>query len=106
MTNKEILETYMLDTGLLDECLEYQFAKAGGKRQYMEDLKNDLVVEILESDNEKLNDVIKKKHQNAYLTRLIQNNLFSRSSWMWRRYVRPDIMSDEITDKEKNIPEC
>lgn len=105
MTNLEILNEYMLDNGLLDKCLEMQFLKAGAKRQYMEDLKNDLIIEILQSDNSKLNDVIQRKHENAWLTRLVQNNLFSKSSWFWRRYVRPDVMGDELTEKELNIEE-
>lgn len=82
-----------------------QFAKAGAKKQYIEDLKNDLVLEILQTDNQKLNDVVKNKHVNAWLTRLIQNNLFSNSSWFWRRYIRPDVMGDEITERELDIPE-
>ena len=105
MTNLEILNEYMLDNGLLDKCLEMQFAKAGAKKQYLEDLKNDLVVEILQTDNEKLNNVVQNKHVNAWLTRLIQNNLFSNSSWFWRRYIRPDVMGDEITERELDIPE-
>lgn len=105
MTNLEILNEYMLDNGLLDKCLEHQFAKAGAKKQYREDLKNDLVIEILQYDNLKLNDVVEKKHCNAFLTRLIQNNLYSKSSWFWRRYVRPDVMGDELTEKELNIEE-
>ena len=105
MTNYEILKERMLDSGLLDKCLDMQFAKVGGRRQCKEDLKNDLVIEILEYDNGKLNDVVAGGHENAWLTRLICNNLFSTSSWMWRRYVRPDIMGDEITDRERNIPD-
>ena len=82
-----------------------QFAKAGAKKQYIEDLKNDLVLEILQANNEKLNNVVQNKHVNAWLTRLIQNNLFSNSSWFWRRYIRPDVMGDEITERELDIPE-
>ena len=105
MTNLEILNEYMLDNGLLDKCLEMQFSKAGAKKQYIEDLKNDLVVDILQTNNEKLNNVVQNKHVNAWLTRLIQNNLYSKSSWFWRRYIRPDVMGDEITERELDIPE-
>ena len=105
MTNFEILNEYMLDNGLFDTCLEHQFSKAGAKKQYKDDLKNDLVLEILQYDNAKLNDVVQRKHVNAFLTRLIQNNLFSKSSWFWRRYIRPDEMGDELTEKELNMEE-
>lgn len=99
MTNKEIVEKY-LNNGLIDKCLDYQFSKVS--KEYKEDYKNDLILELLEYDNAKMNDA-DNGHFNALLTRIIQNNIFSKTSWYYRRYIRWDRSTDEITEKERQI---
>lgn len=100
--NREIVQRH-LDDGLIDDCISYQFAKVKTSHQFKEDLKNDLIVELLEY--EKLADADKEGHFNALLTRMIRNNIYSSTSWYYRRYIRPDIKSDEITEKERQIPD-
>lgn len=100
MTNKEIVEKY-LKSGLIDRCLDYQFAKQD--KEYKEDYKNDLILDLLEYDNAKLSDADENRHMNALLTRIIQNNIFSKTSWYYRRYIRYDRNSSEITERERNI---
>ena len=102
MTNEEILNIY-LENGLIDKCLDHQFAKMD--KQFKGDYRNDLVIDLLEYDNAKLNSAHEGKHMNALLTRIIQNNIFSKTSWYYRRYVRFDRQTDEITEREKNIPD-
>lgn len=89
---------------LIDKCFDYQFS--GRDTTYKDDLKNDLILELLNYDNIKLNDVHDNRHMNAFITRLIQNNVRSSTSWYYRRYVKWDRTTDEITDKEKNIPDA
>ena len=98
MTNKEIVEKY-LENGLIDRCLDYQFSRID--KEYKEDYKNDLIIELLEYD--KLDQVEADGKMNAFLTRCIQNNVFSSTSWYYRRYKRYDRNSREITEREKNI---
>lgn len=98
MTNKEIVEKY-LDNGLIDRCLDYNFNKIS--KEYKEDYKNDLILELLTYD--KLAKAEEEGHVNALLTRMIRNNVFSRTSWYYRRYIRWDRNTDEITDRERNI---
>lgn len=104
LSNNEIVE-YYLNNGLMRKCIDYQFMKID--KTYKEDLFNDLIIEILEYDNAKLNDVHEHNHFNAFFTRLIQNNIYSKTSWFYRRYKKYDMLSDEITKKEMDIAdEC
>ena len=100
MTNREIVDKY-LESGLIDRCLDYQFNKIS--KEYKEDYKNDLILELLEYDNAKMNDADRNGHFNALVTRIIQNNVFSKTSWYYRRYIRWDRNTDEITDREREI---
>ena len=87
MTNNEILEA-ALNSGLLKRCVDCQFFKAG-ITEYKDDFFQDLCLIILEYDNEKLNDAY-KKHFNAWITRVIQNNIMSINSKFYSNYKRWD----------------
>lgn len=100
LTNREIVDMYL---PLLKECMDYQFT--GRDTTYKDDLMNDIVIELLQYDNDKLNDAHENKHMNALLTRWIQNNVRSSTSWFYRRYMRWDERTQEITRKEKQIPD-
>lgn len=104
MTNAEIVDIY-IKNGLIDKCVDYQFAKLKekGKLQYKEDFKHDMILELLTYD--KLEKVHQEKKMNCFLTRVIQNSIFSNTSWFYRRYIRFDIRSEEISEKERNIGE-
>lgn len=87
MTNEEILKEW-LASGLLKRCLQCQFAKLKDYTYY-EDYAQDLCLTIMEYDNKKLNDAY-NKHPNAFITRIIQNNIFSVNSPYYMRYKRWD----------------
>lgn len=99
MTNREIVDKY-LENGLIDKCLDYQFMKIKDK-QFKEDFRNDLILDLL--TYEKLPQVEEEGHVNALITRVIVNNIFSRTSWYYRRYVRFGKNSTEITEREVNL---
>lgn len=102
MNNSEILQIY-LDDRTIRTCVECQFSKIKNK-EWMEDFYNDLIITILEYDNEKLNSVHNDKHFNAWLTRIIINNLYSTTSEYYRRYVRYGQKSELLTtDMEENL---
>lgn len=102
-TNREILDIYLND-GTLRTCVECQFAKLKNT-EYMEDFFNDMIVLILEYDNEKLNDVHRNKHFNAWVTRIIINNLFSSTSVYYRTYIRYGQKMKEIDESYNNLPD-
>lgn len=103
MTNREILDIYLND-GTVRTCVECQFSKMNSK-EFMEDFFNDVVLLILEYDNEKLNDVHNNGHFNAWLTRIIINNLFSTTSSFFRTYVRYGQRNKELEELYENIPD-
>lgn len=94
LTNAEILEIY-LDNGLIRRCIECQFSKVEDK-QFMDDFFQDLCLIILEYDNEKLNNAHRNKHFNAFITRIIINNIFSNTSPYYRQYYK-------FMDKSNNV---
>lgn len=95
MTNREILDIY-LNNGLIDTCLDCQFSNIKDK-QFKEDFRNDLILIILNYDNEKLNDAHLNNHFNAFLTRIIINNIFSKTSPYYKDYRKFSDKTDEIT---------
>lgn len=99
MTNTEIVEE---NIKLIEDCVNYQFARVKDK-QFKEDLLHDLVIELI--GYSKLQKVHEEGHLNALVTRMIRNNIYSSTSWYYRRYIRPDRQGDEITEREKNIPD-
>lgn len=102
MTNQEIVDIY-LKSGLIRKCVDYQFMKQD--KTYKEDFFQDLIIDLLTFDNQKLNDAHSNNHFNALITKIIKNNVFSKTSWYYRRYRKWDALTDEITKKELDIPD-
>lgn len=102
LSNSEIVGIY-LENGLIDKCVECQFARKKTGKQYQEDFYQDLIVLLLEYDNSKMNDAHDNNHFNALLTRIIQNNIFSKTSPYYKKYEKWSNDIEEITVKEMNI---
>ena len=102
-TNQEIVDE-LLENKLVDDCVFFQFRKLLSipgerwKQQYEEDFYQDLIVILLTYDNDKLNDAYHNKHMNALITRIIQNNIYSRSSKFYNNYLRFDLTTDNIDE--------
>ena len=98
LSNKEIVDSHL---PLIKRCCDYQFSqcKSAFDKQNKEDFHQDLIVILYEYDNEKLNDALSKGEGtlNALITRIIQNQLYSKSSDYYRRYKRFSERSDELT---------
>lgn len=89
-----------LDSGLLRRCVECQFAKAD-MYEDMEDFFQDMCVIILEYDNVKLNDAY-NRHFNAWLSRVIQNNIFSINSPFYKTYRKQKNLTERINNNDDN----
>ena len=108
--NKSNLEIFSENLDLLKECIEFQFRKLckldPGKRQFKDDLFQDVCIWILTYNNEKLNDAYRKKHINALFTRIIQNQIYSNSSKFYRQYLDFDKRAlwdtTEYVDRKEN----
>ena len=103
-TNREIVDE-LLENNLIFDCVYFQFGKLykipgeKWKKQYEQDFLQDLVLILLTYDNDKLNDAYHNKHMNALITRIIQNNIYSKSSKFYNSYLRFDLTTDELDDK-------
>lgn len=110
MTNMEIVQKY-LDNGLIRTCVDCQFRRMGEKwkDQYKDDFFQDLVVAMLKYPNEKLNDVENKGYMNGWITRVILNQIYSKSSGFFSMYLKYNqygkrqVDLDEIIEKEQMI---
>lgn len=101
LTNKEIVDEFIND-GLIERCIEFQFQKLARtdpwKMQYKEDMLQDLIIVLYEYDNEKLNNAYENKHMNALITRIIQNNIYSKTSKFYHNYLRFDNQTSELNE--------
>lgn len=100
-TNLEIAQE-AVDSGLLNDCIMFQFQKLGRtdpwKIQFSGDLMNDIYIALVDYDNEKLNDAYGKGHLNALITRIILNNIYSNSSNFYCRYLKFARKTNELKD--------
>lgn len=102
LTNNEIVTIY-LENGLIDRCVDCQWAKKKNGKRNKDDFYQDLILTLLEYDNGKMNDAHDNNHFNALITRIITNNIFSKTSPYYTKYEKWDDREVEITDKELNI---
>lgn len=95
-TNKDILDSNL---GLLQQCIDCQFSKFKKNEnvyQFKQDLLSDLYLELLEYD--KLEEAYKSNHLNALFTRCIVSNIYSNTSWFYRRYLKHNDLNNDIDD--------
>lgn len=92
MTNKEIVDANL---ELLRQCVDCQFAVVEDK-QFKEDFFHDLIIILYDYDNDKLNDANDGNHLNALITRIIQNNIWSKTSPYYKEYYKFQNKTDNI----------
>lgn len=87
MTNSQIIEQ---NYDLIKRCVDYQFSKKRDSLyyEYKEDLLQDICLTLLEYDNDKMNEMNDNKHLNAFITRIIRNNIYSTSSPFYVNYIK------------------
>lgn len=100
MTNKEIVDSSL---ELIRTCVECQYSKLKSKveLQNEEDFYHDLLITLYEYS--KLQDAYNEGHLNALVTRIIINNLYSKTSEYHKKYRKFSRNSEElhtITDEE------
>lgn len=93
---------YLLSSRLLETCVDYQLKRFPSHHLNREDIIQDAWVWVLSYDEDKLIDAYENNHLNALITRYLQNQIYSTTSEYYRRYVRFDETTDEITQKHKD----
>ena len=104
LSNHEIVDIY-LKNKLIEKCVECQFSKKKEGRRNQEDFFQDLVLILLEYDNEKMNDAHYSNHMNALITKIIQNNIFSKTSPYWKKYEKWSMIETDEIKTEMDTPD-
>lgn len=104
MNRNEIIQN-IIDTNLLETCVDYQLKKQPQHYTYRDDIINDAWVWLLTYNERKLINAAEGKHLNALITRYLQNQIFSKTSDYYRKYIRYDILSDDL-DGIKDLEDC
>lgn len=82
LTNSEIL---MANKKLIDTCISFQVTKYK-QFKYLEDIRQEIYLIILEYNNEKLNAMHRENHINAFVTGVLYRQLYSQTSPFYRKY--------------------
>lgn len=85
MSNQEIVEE-VARKFLVEECI---LTVTGGVWRFeYSDLKQDILVELLEMNSKKLQKLYNKNQLKYFLLRIVKNNIQSNTSRFWYRYRR------------------
>ena len=103
-TDRLEIIAYVSGTGLADRCIAYNTNKCKDK-ELVKDLFQELWLWLCTYDLAKLKDAYDNKHLNALITRWIQNNYFSSSSPFYKYFRKFNDLTDDLTDRELNIPD-
>lgn len=95
MNRDEIINS-VIDTGLLVTCVDYQIKKQPQHYPNRDDIINDAYLWLLTYDLDKLWDAYSNKHMNSLITRYLQNQLFSKTSEYYRKYIKLNINSEDL----------
>lgn len=97
MSREDIVKE-LIDSGLLIKCVDYQLRRQPQHYANRQDIISDAWMWILTYDEEKLIDAANGKHLNALITRYLQNQLFSKTSEYFRKYVKFNNLSDDLNN--------
>lgn len=96
MSRREEVLKYLMDSGLGVTCIDYQIKKQPQHYPNREDIIQDFYLWIMTYDEDKLWDAYSNKHMNSLITRYLQNQLFSKTSEYYRKYIKLNINSEDL----------
>lgn len=94
--NREAIIKDIMDSRLLTTCVDYQLKKQPQHYANRDDIISDAWLWLLTYDEDKLIDAYSGKHINALITRYLQNQLFSKTSEYYRKYIKPSETREEM----------
>lgn len=95
MSRESIIKDIM-DSGLLVTCVDYQLKRQPQHYCNRDDILSDAWLWLLSYDESKLFDAYSNKHLNALITRYLQNQLFSKTSEYYRKYIKFNQLSEDL----------
>ena len=100
---KEIIDKIIKER-LVETCVQYRLNKCKSN-YYKEELIQECYLWLSTYDITKLTDAYENKHLSALITSYVIRQFYSGTSDFYKRYKRWDERTDEITDKERAIPD-
>lgn len=102
------IKTITDNLDLIKTCVDCQFAKLENwKKQFREDMFHDLIITLMEYPECKVEDAVNNNHLNALITKILVNNLYSTTSPFFKKYLKFDMRTDDITklidDEDEDI---
>ena len=95
MNRYEIIDE-IYNSKLLTTCVDYQLKRQPQHYQNRADIIQDAWLWLLSYDIDKLTDAYLNNHLNALLTRYIQNQIFSKTSDYYRKYIKLNTLSEDL----------
>ena len=100
MSNNEFL---VKNYSLLQDCVKYQASKYGCPKELTDDLMQEMSLIVLSYPQDKLNDVVSKHHENAWMTAVLVRTLYSKNSQFYRTFRKFGSMTDDLDDLEYKL---
>lgn len=99
--NREQIIDEIYNSKLLTTCVDYQLKKQPQHYQYRDDIINDAWLWLLTYDEGKLQDAYMGNHINALITRYLQNQIFSKTSEYYRKYLKLKDLTEDLTNAKR-----
>ena len=100
MSNNEFL---VKNYSLLQDCVKYQASKYGCPKELTDDLMQEMSLIVLSYPQDKLNDVVSKHHENAWMTAVLVRTLYSKNSQFYRTFRKFSSMTDDLDELEYKL---
>ena len=100
MSNNEFL---VKNYSLLQDCVKYQVAKYGCPKELTDDLMQEISLIVLSYPQDKLNDVVSKHHENAWMTAVLVRTLYSKNSQFYRTFRKFSSITDDLDELEYKL---
>lgn len=105
MTNAQIIND-VANSKIVEEIIDGITYSKFENHENLKDLAQDIYLQLLQMDNTKINELYFKKQLRFWITRIITNNIHSKTSpyyYQYKKAQRQSVSIDEIdTDNERH----
>ena len=96
-TNAQIINE-IANNGLVEEIIQGVSYSKFENTENLKDLTQDIYLQLLQMDNAKINELYFKKQLRFWVTRIITNNIHSKTSQYYYQYKKEQRQSVNIND--------
>lgn len=96
-TNEQIINE-IANNGLVEEIINGVSYSKFENKENLKDLAQDIYLQLLQMDNKKLNDLYCNNQLRYWITRIITNNIHSKTSPYYYQYKKAQMQSVNIND--------